>query len=553
MFHLPFSDLLAADPSEYAPLVAAFHWDSCDRSDTGQLRDLLRHWEEKAAGVTPAHHDATRRLRALGGWRLCLKNPTIHDADLTCFALHPNGELFATGNFAGYGNSTGPFVVWEMETGRCLLDVPLESGPGYPGREGGIQWAPKEEALGFTFQMGWMGAMNPFRGGASEELYLGESMYDEGAAFCWMPDGESLFVAAFPPKDEDEDDDDYDDEDDDDYDEDNDGEETPRGFWWSYVNGGEVSGFDDSANAGSGIPHLDVCRAYGPTIIGVGHHGSTLYALSQQKGLFHSEKADRIWLGMNHVMIYGDGKLKVIDGQSVQALHELPVERPRFCTSTGSADGCVLLVERSTGLEVFRGGNRVAALTSESGIAEAPWTSPDLHSCALSPDGRTATFLTGDRHVEVWQLDGNTECVYRGHFPLAQGVFLNNQGILVLAAPRYIAFIDHRSGRLLSEHYLERPANPSLIQAKKDGPRLIEYPSCAVMVNGQPEWAYVFENGSVAMPAGLNADEQVSYVADERWAWPLRWGDMPIHETLAALCKDPRNGLEPKFAAFFAS
>jgi hypothetical protein len=168
--------------------------------DLPALRARLERLEQDR-GVTDLHRRVSARVAA--GAELVVA--ARHVGAIGAFALSPCGRYLVTGSDTPAHDyaAGGELVVWEAAAGRALRAFHrVEGGVGWTDHASCLQWSPSGSLVGAAFNTNGVGAFDPF----AEEPFACEAYVTNGRdtppAFCFSPEGDRLFIAAWGPHDE---------------------------------------------------------------------------------------------------------------------------------------------------------------------------------------------------------------------------------------------------------------------------------------------------------------------------------------------------------------
>ncbi|MEV6965904.1 WD40 repeat domain-containing protein [Hamadaea sp. NPDC051192] len=509
--------------------------------DLRSLRARLAELEQRS-GVTDAHRFVTERLVTSGA---LLRHPDGHPAEITGFALSPDGRHLAVGSWCGDDYETGGILqIWEVPTARCVNTLHgIEGGVGWPDYGHMIQWSADGQRIAFAFNTNVVGSWEPF--GLSTDL-LGHANVTDGYSrpptFAFAPDGTRAHITMWS------------------------GRAVP-GCIAPLAEGPLYFNDDlDNPNVGflaeelpaavsdlMGDEQLGLERAFwsrdGARLLGYGD--GLVFAVDVATGRmsWFAEAESRgvipAWSADERLVAYQtDSRLVIADAATGRQITTLPNHPGASELSWGSRDGvaqlAVVVPENNDADATPRvliydesgTGYGVAAALKEVSREEL-----DGATWAWAPDGRHAAGLTENGQIQIWSLGQAPDRLSVVESPEdAYGLLWGADGVLVAVGPSALRFVQAATGETIGDFaFLRAPSGlrPLEIDGEdigenlRDSGELTADPTFAL---DDGTWAVAFESGLVIAPSDRRdaLDGALAWTVERRFAWPIRWGELVI-------------------------
>lgn len=548
----PFLDLGALAGASAAHITAAFEaapWDSFDPPrDLPALRDLLRDLESRE-GVGAAHRRASAGLRP----HARLVHGLVHNVAVSAIALSHDGRYLATGSWCGDDYERGGVLqIWEVEAGRCVnvLDR-IPGGVGWPDYARQIQWSPDDTRVGAGFNTNVVGVFEPFGADIEPVSALDVTQgWSRPPSWCWSPDGQAIAIACWkwgtPPK-------------------------IPVVIARPLrrrVDDDDVAGMkpaipddlDAELNDDTPLqPMTDPLWCADGVIRGHNTHGQ-VFAVDTATGAI-------VWHGKAHApLIFSpDGRyfadspagLAIYDGLTGLPTTMLPMivgaRDYVWAPGSGSPRRLAMIVEAdndfdaSPGTHILDDGELLVSLDDVPRASR--WDEPDFRGLAFSRDGQRLLILDEEGRLAAFALAQGAarrlwECALEG----VSGVLWAAGDVVIAVGAELVVFLDGATGDTRARHVL-RPepteTSPLELDGTDLGARMVPSPLLAVDSDGDRRWALVFPDGPLVCPDDARAqlDDLVTLAVARRFAWPLRWTEVPVYPDLAAAARDPSTPL----------
>ena len=535
-------------------------WSTFDsQRDLPPLRQALTDLETRE-GITPAHQLATTRLRELGAR---LRHPDVHQVELTCHALSPNGRYLAVGSWTGDDYERGGTIqLWELATGRCVnvLDG-IRNGVGWPDYAANIQWSADSQTIASEFSTCMVGKWDPFGGQADPPLAdVGHATINGNSrpvGYALHPDGSRIFLHHG----------DWDD-----------GAPVASGVWGCFAAlrhshfGGHRTEPDPvwltkpdpelhRSLIGAVIsPDTSTFSRDGNRIWGFGEWWWEGVDYDRQSGVYCIDVPSRklIWfIDAEFNQLNDNNRMSVSPDDTLIAHHDHNQLILSDATTGTPLSRIEPLSNTAKPLWSLRDGTPRLALVNTERHHKTPirilehtrhqydldltpkptdWQFPDGHPWAWSPDGRRAACLTIDNQVEIWELDDKPRKLH--DFTVnddALGLWWGADDILVIGGPRSLTFRNLTTGDILGDFSLTREIpkpRPLWYDTTDHGQSLYPNPTFAL----DDEWAAAFPEGVVIATTDRtkDLDTMLAWSIDRRYAWPLRWGQPTIVDHISA-------------------
>ena len=505
-------EALALDASQpgdqLAAAIAAVAWGAASVDDVAALTDTLTAHEARH-GVTEAHREAWRRLKAAGRARLRTNAP--HQTELVAWGLSGDGRTLATGTWCGddYHGDPGNVALWQVATGRCVHVIEgVSGGVGWPDYAGCLQWSPGDRRLGLALDTNGVGYLDPFKDtyGVENVTYVTDG-WSRPPGWCWAPDSARVFISCWGYR-----------------------QSAEAGVIATPSPHNPAPVYMKMTGREGGDPEVQpfkVARwhAAADVVVGISGHDEA-YALDMKT-------RTRIWLrrSCTGAALSPDGSRLALAGKAGLVLldaltgEELPTGELSGSTVMQFApDNARLAVEGRGVVRIVRDG----ALEGEIPVQLARmnnWNAPDLRPLAFSPDASMLVTLRGDREratAEVWRLGAEPERLSEADVSGCWGVLFGD-GVVIAAGKERLLFIEAATGRAIADHALY--GFPASDPTDAEPTALVDK---APFPDGGDRWGYIGEGFLIAQ----DPSPRVQAVADRRFAWPLSWSGLPIEPDL---------------------
>jgi tetratricopeptide (TPR) repeat protein len=533
----------ALDDADWADFVAP--------RDLSELRTRLDHLA-KTDGVGELHRRCTEKLRELGAE---LRHRVIHTEPHVAFGLSADRRYLATGSWVGADyDSGGALQIWEVATG-CSVNAlqGVDGGVGWPGYPDCIQWSPSGDKVGAAFATNSIGDFDAFGESSEPGTWVATTNgWSRPPAWCWRPDGDAVAVGCWgdspvpgciAPMQASQ------------LDSDQVYEQSARWF------ADEIS--DDLADEDGNVPDLQpqVWLRFsqdGKRLYGHNKHNQA-YAVDVASGELQwvSQVGDNVaWSPDDALFAHDMTGLIFYDADTGLPTTKLPMHMggsQLAWSPDAEARLLAMVVEPGNpfgadpAVHLYEDGEFVGTIEVEPGAPGDTWDFHDARLWAWAPDGVRGACLTADSTVEVWQVGATPEPIRTIEVSSkTAGILWGADDTLICVGKEMLEFrsIDDDSLQVRYDHAAALAAYGELhgqVPRPLDVGHGIDLaarwrisPSFALGEGDQADWVFV-DRDFVVCPDALQGslDDELCWVLDNRYAWPLSWGEASTFDTIA--------------------
>lgn len=509
--------------------------------DFPPLAALLRRLQAEK-GVTATHKALGARLKEKGAE---LRHCGGHSTELVSVGISCDGRYLATGCWVGDDyNAGGTLQVWDVVAGRAVNALPIEGGVGWPDFRECVQWAPDGQTLGVAYNTNGVGRFDAFGAtGTARATAWVTNGWSRPPGWRWGNDSVSAVIATW-------------------------GEGSKIPAVVVKLDRGEVSDRDAKwfrAPLPEELAGKELSIGYGATVywsaedllLLASNHGTL--AVDAKTGhvrwVAKLDGASYLTPKRDELFVLNDAGISwysTATGKRVEEVRKAPLQAPVAFAGLGAPQRyvalgrwkkpCVCLYERAEELRRY-----------EVAPKAAHYSQPDLRSFAIALDGAHVGVLDEHKRLHIFTAESSKALHVLEGLEEVAGLFFGAEGVLAAVGANRIYFVDYLRGAVLSQHelVLEAPGEgPLEHEGKSYAGYFTPGSTFALEEGGAKAWAMAERSGLVLCPSSHRArlPEQLSWVLERRFSFPLEWCDYELYESLFELRDKSKNPLAARLA-----